>query len=161
MSFSPADSKIFSPLFSDPEVEPIWPDEVFVREMLEVEAALATVQGELGIIPVGAAEKIGTAAAEFEIDYSAMQTGIEIAGVPVIELVRQLRNKVGEGAADFVHWGATTQDIMDTARVMQISSRYSCGERLVHRLNALLNAGTLEKPSKKATSLIASLRDPR
>jgi 3-carboxy-cis,cis-muconate cycloisomerase len=120
MSFSPADSKIFSPLFSDPEVEPIWSDEVFVREMLEVEAALATVQGELGIIPVGAAEKIGTAAAEFEIDYSAMQTGIEIAGVPVIELVRQLRNKVGEGAADFVHWGATTQDIMDTARVMQI-----------------------------------------
>jgi 3-carboxy-cis,cis-muconate cycloisomerase len=120
MSFSPADSKIFSPLFSDPEVEPIWSDEVFVREMLEVEAALATVQGELGIIPVGAAEKIGTAAAEFEIDYSAMQTGIEIAGVPVIELVRQLRNKVGEGVADFVHWGATTQDIMDTARVMQI-----------------------------------------
>jgi 3-carboxy-cis,cis-muconate cycloisomerase len=120
MSFSPADSKIFSPLFSDPEVEPIWSDEAFVREMLEVEAALATVQGELGIIPVGAAEKIGTAAAEFEIDYSAMQTGIEIAGVPVIELVRQLRNKVGEGVADFVHWGATTQDIMDTARVMQI-----------------------------------------
>lgn len=120
MLFSPADSKIFAPLFSDPEVEPIWSDEAFVRQMLAVEAALAKVQGESGIIPAGAAEKIAEAAADLKIDYPAMQARIEKVGVPVIELVRQLRNEVGEGAADYVHWGATTQDIMDTARVLQI-----------------------------------------
>jgi 3-carboxy-cis,cis-muconate cycloisomerase len=120
MPYSPADSKIFSPLFSDPEIEVVFSDEVFVRRMLDVETALAKVQGSLGIIPAETAVRIEAAAAELIIDYPAMQAGIEKAGVPVIELVRQLRNQAGKNAADYVHWGATTQDIMDTARVLQI-----------------------------------------
>lgn len=120
MPFSAADSKIFSPLFSDPEMEAVLSDEAFVQRMLDVETALAKVQGALGIIPAEAAVRIEKAAAELSIDYPAMQTGVEKAGVPVIELVRQLRKQTDGNAADFVHWGATTQDIMDTARVLQI-----------------------------------------
>jgi 3-carboxy-cis,cis-muconate cycloisomerase len=120
MAYSPADSKIFSPLFSVPEIEAVLTDEAYVRQMLVVETALAKVQGELSIIPVEAASQIAAAAAELKIDYPQMQAGVEKSGVPVIELVRQLRNQAGEDAADFVHWGATTQDIMDTARVLQI-----------------------------------------
>jgi 3-carboxy-cis,cis-muconate cycloisomerase len=107
-------------LFSVPEIEAVLTDEAYVRQMLVVETALAKVQGELSIIPVEAASQIAAAAAELKIDYPQMQAGVEKSGVPVIELVRQLRNQAGEDAADFVHWGATTQDIMDTARVLQI-----------------------------------------
>ena len=120
MTFSPADSKIFSPLFSDPAIEAVLADEAFVRQMLDVERALAKVQGALGIIPAEAAARIGAAAADLKIDYPQMQAGVEKAGVPVIELVRQLRKQTGGNAADYVHWGATTQDIMDTVRVLQI-----------------------------------------
>jgi 3-carboxy-cis,cis-muconate cycloisomerase len=59
-------------------------------------------------------------AATLEVDVEQLQAGLEKSGVPVIELVRQLRAHVGQDAADYVHWGATTQDIMDTARVLQI-----------------------------------------
>lgn len=120
MPYSPADSKIFSPLFSDPEIEVVLSDDAFVRRMLDVEGALAKVQGELSIIPANAAVRIEAAAAELDIDYPALRAGINKAGVPVIELVRQLRRHSGDDAADYVHWGATTQDIMDTARVLQI-----------------------------------------
>jgi 3-carboxy-cis,cis-muconate cycloisomerase len=112
MPYSPADSKVFSPLFSDPEIGAILSDEVFVRRMLDVEAALAKVQGALGIIPVEAATHIGEAAAELKTDYPAMQSGIEKAGVPIIELVRQLRKQTGErgrfrplGSHDARHYG--------------------------------------------------------
>jgi len=131
MPFSPADSKIFSPLFSDPEIEALLSDESFLRQMLVVEAALAKVQGELGIIPAKAAAQIAMATAGLKIDYPEMQIGLEKAGVPVIELVRQLRNQLGEGAADFVHWGATTQDIIDTARVLQIRAALALLEEML------------------------------
>ncbi len=134
MPYLPADSKVFSPLFSDPEIDEILSDEVFVRRMLDVEAALAKVQGALGIIPVEAATHIGVAAAELKIDYPAMQAGIEKAGVPVIELVRQLRKQAADGAADFVHWGATTQDIIDTARVLQIRDALVILEKVLARV---------------------------
>lgn len=120
MTFSPADSPLFSTLFGDDEVAAQLDDGQFVQRMLDVEVALATVQGQLGIIPNEAAAQIKIAASTLDVDFEQMRAGLEKAGVPVIELVRQLRTQAGETAADFVHWGATTQDIMDTARVLQI-----------------------------------------
>lgn len=120
MTFSPTGSKIYAPLFSDPETAAIFSDEQFVRYLLEVEAALATVQGRLGVIPVEAAEKIVSGAAAMKIDFEQLQAGTEKAGLPIIELIRQLRAQVAGEAASYVHWGATTQDIMDTALVLQL-----------------------------------------
>lgn len=120
MTFSPADSRLFGPLFSDPDVAAIFSDEQFVRYLLEVEAALAKVQAGLGLIPAEAAGKIASTAAVLQVDFEQLQAGTEKAGLPIIELVRQLRQQVGEEAASYVHWGATTQDIMDTALVLQI-----------------------------------------
>lgn len=120
MTVSPLDSDLFSPLFGDREVRAQFSDARFVRYMLAVEAALAVVQGRLGIIPSQAADQIAAAAAALNVDLEPVKSGLEKSGVPVIELVRQLRVQVGEEAADYVHWGATSQDIVDTARVMQI-----------------------------------------
>jgi 3-carboxy-cis,cis-muconate cycloisomerase len=59
-------------------------------------------------------------AATFQVDFAALQAGTEQAGIPTLDLLRQLRAHIGPAAADYVHWGATSQDIMDTALVLQI-----------------------------------------
>jgi 3-carboxy-cis,cis-muconate cycloisomerase len=119
MVFPPADSRLLSALFNDPELAALFTDEALVRQMLAVEAALATVEGRLGVIPEAEAAQIASAAATLRVNIPEMQAGMEKAGVPVIELVRQLRARAGDKAADYVHWGATTQDIVDTAVILQ------------------------------------------
>jgi 3-carboxy-cis,cis-muconate cycloisomerase len=120
MAFSPLDSRLFSALFNHAEVADQFSDRQFVQYMVDVETKLAVVQGQLGIIPEAAAAEIAAQAAAFAPDFNQLQAGMEKAGVPVSELVRQLRARVAAEAADYVHWGATTQDIVDTARVLQI-----------------------------------------
>ena len=120
MPASPSDSRVFAPLFNSPAMVEIFSDEEFVRCLLEVEGALARVQGKLGVIPADAAEQIASQARTLDVDFDLLRTGTEQAGFPVIELLRQLRAHVGNDSADYVHWGATTQDVMDTALVLQI-----------------------------------------
>ncbi len=120
MPASPSDSRIFGPLFNSPAIAEIFSDEQYVRYLLGVEGALARVQGRLGLIPAGAAERTTSGAATLSVDFDQLRAGTERAGFPIIELVRQLGAHVGEDTADYVHWGATTQDIMDTALVLQI-----------------------------------------
>jgi len=114
------DSSMLSPLFSDTEVAEQFSDPQFVRTMLEVESALAKVEGRLDVIPAEAAAQIVDVAPRLEVDFERLRNGVEKSGVPVVELVRQLREQVGDDAADYVHWGATSQDIVDTARGLQI-----------------------------------------
>lgn len=120
MPASPSDSRVFAPLFNSPAMAEIFSDEQFVRRLLEVEGTLARVQGQLGVIPAEAAEQIASQAGTLSVDFDQLRSGTERAGFPVIELVRQLREHVENGTADYVHWGATTQDVMDTALVLQI-----------------------------------------
>jgi 3-carboxy-cis,cis-muconate cycloisomerase len=93
--------------------------------MLDVEAALARVQAELGLVPPHVAEAI-TAAAKvdnLQIEYIAAST--RTVGYPVVGLVKDLGRAAGEEAARYLHLGATTQDILDTALVLQM--RQACG----------------------------------
>jgi 3-carboxy-cis,cis-muconate cycloisomerase len=120
MSFSPTDSTLYASLFSDPATTGIFSDAQVVRFLLEVEAALATVQGRLGVIPGEAGTQIAAAAASLQVEWSLLQRATEQAGFPVMELARQLRSAVGKEYAAYVHWGATTQDIMDTALILQL-----------------------------------------
>lgn len=136
MAFLPVESRLFSTLFNDPEMDALFTDEAFVRQMLAVEAALATVEGQLGVIPEAAATQIASATSTLRVNIPEMQASIEKAGVPVIELVRQLQAQVGDEAADYVHWGATTQDIVDTAVVLQARNALIL---LEDRLNQLID----------------------
>ena len=114
----PFQSEIYGGLFAPPEIKALFSDTHHVRIMLVVEAALARVQAELGIIPAGASAEIVRAIDGFEADYADLTTGTASAGLPVPALVAQLRAAVGGEAAQYVHWGATSQDIMDTALVL-------------------------------------------
>jgi 3-carboxy-cis,cis-muconate cycloisomerase len=112
------DSAIFGPLFSDDEVNSLFTDEAYVRALVEVEVVLARAEALVGVVPSEAAEQIAKAQAN-RIDIAALAKGTSRSGFPLIALVEELRKQAGEQAAQYVHWGATTQDIMDTACVLQ------------------------------------------
>ena len=118
---TPLDSKIFGPLFGDAETNELLSEEAYVRALVEVEAALAKAQAQLGIIPSSAGEQISRVDSK-TLDIGALTKGTMRSGFPIIALVQELRKQVDSSAAPYVHWGATTQDIMDTACVLQIRS---------------------------------------
>ncbi len=112
-------SAILGPLFSDDEISKLLSDAAFMRALVEVEIALAHAEARIGVIPTDAAEQISHVRAE-KIDIPALVTGTARSGFPIIALVQELRKQVSSDAAPYVHWGATTQDIMDTACVLQL-----------------------------------------
>ena len=116
----PSNSILFGGLLSDGEIAPLFDDAEQLRRMLRVEAALARVEGRLGVIPAGAAETIAHAAERLRPDPAKLATATASDGVPVPALVAALREAVPAEARGFVHWGATSQDIVDTALVLAI-----------------------------------------
>jgi len=108
------------PIFSDAEIAPLMATPAMLAAMVETEAALARAEAAVGVIPRDAAARIDAALAGFVADEAEIAAGVETSGVPVIALVDQIRKQVGGEAGALVHWGATTQDIMDTALVLQL-----------------------------------------
>ena len=121
-------------LFTDEEIAAIFSEPRYVAEMLAVEAALATVEARLGVIPAESGKVIAERIASFRPDLGLIRSRLGDDGVPVIELVRQLREHVGGAAADDVHFGATTQDIMDTALVLQMRAALAAVEKTLDRV---------------------------
>lgn len=144
MTISPSDSKVLGPLFSHPAIDAIFTDGRLIGEMLQVEIALARVMGELELIPAEAAARISEAASGFEPDLEQLRAATQRSGVPVIELVRQLRERMGHEHGRYLHWGATSQDILDTARVLQVRAALEAFEA---ELSALISrlAGLAEE----------------
>lgn len=133
------DSAVFGPLFSAEEISFLLGDEAYIRALVQVESAVARAQGKLGIIPAAAADNIAKATAD-KIDISALAKGTARSGFPIIALVQELRKQVGADAAPFVHWGATTQDIMDTACVLQIRGVIQIYRRVILEIVRYLSA---------------------
>lgn len=119
MASTMLDSEIFRDMFGTEDMRAIFSDANLVRKYLDVEATLARVQGSLGVIPFDAANAIDRAAREIRVDFDRLRQETEVVGYPILPLVRQLAEAAGE-AGGVVHWGATTQDIMDTAVVLQV-----------------------------------------
>lgn len=120
MTVTPYDSAAFGTLFTDAEVSAQFSDVATVQAMLTVEAALARVQAGLNIIPARAARRIDQAIAGLEPDLGGLGAGSENAGIPVIALVEQIRTAVGSDNAAYVHWGATSQDIIDSGLILRL-----------------------------------------
>ncbi len=120
MTVSLFDSELYGGLFSDREIVALLDDRARLRAMLEVEAALARVQGRLGVIPAPAAARIAEAAESLDPDPAALAPGTASAGIPVPALVAALRAAAGAEAGAYVHWGATSQDIMDSGLVLRL-----------------------------------------
>src|SRR5271166_4762276 len=119
MSINPSDSPIFGTLYGSDRMRAVFDERAFLQRMLDVEAALARAQGRLGIIPSEAAEAISLAARVENLKSDELAASVRNVGYPVVGVVKGLSRAAGE-AGRWTHWGATTQDIMDTALVLQI-----------------------------------------
>jgi 3-carboxy-cis,cis-muconate cycloisomerase len=120
MPSSIIDSRIFQGIFSSDEMRSVWSDESRTQYYLDIEAALAKVQAKLGIIPQEAADEIISHCRLDQIDMVELRRQTERIGYPIIAVVNQLNTLCRDGLGEYCHWGATTQDITDTATVLQI-----------------------------------------
>lgn len=136
MPAAPADSLIYSRLFGDDDTARLFTDSAEIRAMLLVEGALARVQGALGLIPADAAAFIDRASQEVLIDPAALAAEAERNGVPVPGLLAAFR-KAAEAPEpmQYLHRGATSQDIMDTALALRLRPMLTLWES---RLTVLL-----------------------
>src|SRR5436305_1001659 len=131
------DSDIFKDLFGTAEVRAVCSDDNLIKCQVECEVALAVAQGRLGVIPQDAADGIAKLAPSIEIDRAGLKRDADNVGYPILGLVRQLSEKLG-GAGRYVHWGATTQDIVDTATVLQVRAGLRIIERDMQSVSAAL-----------------------
>ena len=118
VAVNPADSAVFGTLYGSDGMRAVFDEAAYFRRMLEVERALARVQGRLGLIPADAAAAI--AAARVTLDPARLANSVRSVGYPVVALVQALSEAAGPQAGRWTHWGATTQDILDTAAVLQL-----------------------------------------
>src|SRR2546425_3127357 len=114
------DSAIFQGIFSSDEMRHVWSDENRTQKYLDIEAALAKVQGRLGLIPQEAADEIVSHCKLEQIDVGLLRQQTERVGYPILGVVSQLNALCRDKLGEYCHWGATTQDITDTATVLQI-----------------------------------------
>ncbi len=131
------DSAIYRDIFSTDAMRQVWSDQSRIQRYLDVEKALSLAQAELDVIPKDAAEEIAQHCDVAQIDFGKLKAVTEHVGYPVLPVVEQLTALCKDGLGQWCHWGATTQDITDTATVLQIRA----GLELVESdLNAIIGA---------------------
>ncbi|MEE2762248.1 MAG: lyase family protein [Pseudomonadota bacterium] len=134
---SPLTSVLFGQLLGDAEAERWLNDHAQIQAMLTVEAELALAQAEVGLIPEQAAEAIAQTARGMHPTPETLAAGTLSAGVPVPALVQSLKQALAPEHARWVHYGATSQDIVDTALVLNVRSLLTLYEQ---RLDAIVAA---------------------
>ena len=112
-------------------------DVALVSRYAEVEVALAKAEARCGVIPAEAAEQIAERTDVSALDFDLLRQETDIVGYPILPLVHQMVKQCGE-AGRYVHWGATTQDIMDTAVVLQIRAGLDIVEADIAELRGIL-----------------------
>ncbi|MER9139053.1 3-carboxy-cis,cis-muconate cycloisomerase [Mesorhizobium sp. M0830] len=122
MTVSPFDHPLLSALLGDDEASRHFSVEAEIEAMLAFERALAEAEAESRIITRDAAAAIVTALASFRPDTALLRAAVAKDGVMVPELVRQIRAAVGKPHGDFIHFGATSQDVIDTGLVLRLKS---------------------------------------
>jgi 3-carboxy-cis,cis-muconate cycloisomerase len=113
------DSILFRDAFGTPQMRAVFSDHALISRYVEVEVALARAEAHCGVIPPEAAEEIAAKCNVAALDFDLLRQETDIVGYPILPLVHQLVKQCGE-AGRYVHWGATTQDIMDTAVILQV-----------------------------------------
>jgi adenylosuccinate lyase len=114
------DSRFHGDMYATDESRAIFCDECRIQRWLDVEATLARAQADVGLIPAEAAEEIGRAARIEHLDLDEVRDGIRRTGHSLVALLGALHDACSGDAGQFVHYGATTQDIQDTAQALEM-----------------------------------------
>lgn len=143
MSYTPYNAPLLSGLLGDPECAACFSVAAEMKALNRFESALAKVQGQLGLIPFDAASQIENTIVDFQPDLSEIQAATARDGVIIPNYVAQLRKAVGDECASYVHFGVTSQDVIDTSLVLRLQS---VNQILLRRLSDVLNnLGQLEQ----------------
>jgi 3-carboxy-cis,cis-muconate cycloisomerase len=151
MTVNPADSSIMGALFARDAMRVLFSDRERLQRMLDVEAALARVEARLGIVPAEAAASISAAAKVDNLNLEEIAVSTRNVGYPVVALVKALGKAAGGEAPRYVHWGATTQDILDTALVLQVRD----GLKLVREDVVAIAAALVARAQRHRDDLMA------
>ncbi|WP_295542921.1 3-carboxy-cis,cis-muconate cycloisomerase [uncultured Pseudacidovorax sp.] len=133
------DSILFRDAFGTQGMRGLFSDLALIQRYIDVEVGLANAQARMGVIPADAARVIERESRIDRIDLDHMRHETDIVGYPILPLVHQLVQMCGE-AGRYVHWGATTQDIMDTAVALQVRDALDSVEADIRDLRAILAA---------------------
>ena len=131
------DSILFRDAFGTPAMREVFSDFSLISRYAEVEIALANAEARCGVIPVDAADEIAKRTDVAALDFDLLRSETDIVGYPILPLVHQMAKQCGD-AGRFVHWGATTQDIMDTAVVLQVRAGLEIIESDIAALRGIL-----------------------
>jgi 3-carboxy-cis,cis-muconate cycloisomerase len=149
VTFSPFDSPTYGTLYGDYDVRALFTDSAEVRAILLIEGTLAKVQGELGVIPLESALYIHRASMEVQVDPAGLAAGMAETGSPISALVAAFAKAMeAPEHSKYIHWGASSQDILDTALVLRLRQYLRL---LCTRMEAL-------KTSVRDTVLIEALK---
>ncbi|MED6310821.1 MAG: adenylosuccinate lyase family protein, partial [Pseudomonadota bacterium] len=132
------ESIMFKDLLGSDEMRAIFSDGGTISAYLEVERALAKVQAKLGIIPQEAADAIIEHAHLQNIDLERYEKRTQVVGAPILPVVEEIVAAVPNGLGEWAHYGTTTQDIMDTALVLQVRQAFEAIERDLTKISRAL-----------------------
>ena len=133
--------KLFDSMFRYDAIDLIFSDQKYIQSLLEFEAALARAEARVGVIPESNARTISSACQAEQFDVENLAAQAAISGNAAIPLVKKLTERVAasnKDAARFVHWGATSQDAIDTATVLQLRRALEAMDQDLARLTATL-----------------------
>lgn len=148
-------SFLTDPIFGCDEIRELLDDRAITAAMIRTEVALARVQADLGIIPEPSARAIMTALKDVEVEANLLGLGVKNEGVPVPALLSALREQLDPGDADWLHYGATSQDIVDTAMCLN----FGAAQRVVgSKLTAVLDALEAKSDTHAQTLMLARTR---
>ncbi len=136
MSVNPADALVHGANYGSDAMRAVMDERNYLAKMLAMEAALARAQARLDLIPAEAAKAITEAADVDRLDLPALAKATANMGFPTVGLVKQLSALAGTEAGRWTHWGATTQDILDTALVLQLREAVALFRQDLDRLIA-------------------------
>jgi 3-carboxy-cis,cis-muconate cycloisomerase len=131
------DSILFRDAFGTPAMREVFSDFNLISRYAEVEIALAKAEARCGVIPAEAALEIAKRTDVSAFDFELLRRETDIVGYPILPLVHQMVKQCGE-AGRYVHWGATTQDIMDTAVILQVRAGLEIIEKDIAELRGIL-----------------------
>ncbi|SDZ27877.1 adenylosuccinate lyase [Lysobacter sp. yr284] len=119
------ESRLYGGVYSAPEFAAVFCDRNQLRQWLEVERALALTQADMGLIPAQAAQEIDRAACAEQFDLVALGQENRRTGHILVPTIRALAERCSDGWGEYVHYGVTTQDILDTGLVLQIRQAWA------------------------------------
>ncbi|MFM2327076.1 MAG: hypothetical protein RIR31_1278 [Bacteroidota bacterium] len=124
-------SIIFSKYLGDEQMLQLVSDEAFINKMLQFETALAKAQSSINIIPVNIADEINNVLTQLRIHPADLAAGTLKNGIPVITLLSLVKEKLSDDAKMHLHYGATSQDVMDTAQILMMQDAINLTEERI------------------------------